>query len=737
MNKIVRKITCYITVMALVVAVYSIQVENKETKAADASPVTNLKVTNYCDWTGKYLIYFDAPAESSGYRVRIDDHTAPLKEISGPGGYITSQDLKYLSVGEHTLSVSNYINKDGVITESAKTTTSFTKGSRVGENCDIPQVYIKASNISNSYHDKADVSVTIVDQDGGSKGLGCTDNDGSHKDSAQVSAYADIVDAKCNIKIRGNSSAGQPKKPWNIKFSSKQGVLGMDKGKKWCLLANSMDKSLMRDMLSYNFGLENGVKYTSQSRYVDVYLNGVYKGNYQMCEPVEAKSGRVDVDAYNAESDDILLEYGTRNEQGVDHFTTDVFAQTFDVNDPEKGDDLTDEQVDAKIQRAKTHLNGFENVLKNNLSDINAIEQYIDVDSFVDHYIANELFKNVDIAFSSTRFYIQDGKLYAGPMWDLDLSSGNAKTSYYRDYYASGDSAKGFYCTRLTWYKELMKNNVFVERLKKRYYDLQYQIQSLYRTDSTEVNSINYLMNRYGGSFARNYTSEEQFGAGWSLRNDDGLSLAGEANWQTWQEPIEFLRSWLSRRNTWLSGEWGVNMDEAYARGKEAAESTKETETPEPTTEAPTQMPTIAPTVLPTEVPTVAPTKAPETKTPTAKPTETSTTDIKTAHSLPGYGKAKMKKPSKAKIKKAKRKSAKKIKVTLKRVKGVSGYEVAVYNKKKAKKPIIKKLMTKPKTTIRSSRFKNKKKLFVKARAFIRYAVYKKYGKWSKVKRVK
>lgn len=88
--------------------------------------------------------------------------------------------------------------------------------------------------------------------------------------------YKDITDGECNIKVRGNTTAGATKKPWNIKLSGKKSVLGMDKGKKWCLLANSFDKSLMRNSLVYDLGLQNGVTYSSQSRFVDVYINGTY-----------------------------------------------------------------------------------------------------------------------------------------------------------------------------------------------------------------------------------------------------------------------------------------------------------------------------------------------------------------------------------------------------------------------------------------------------------------------------
>lgn len=717
MKKIFKKIISTTLVMALVITGFGVQIisNTKKVKADTVEPVSSVKVVSYSKWTHKYLVYFNEASNSDEYRLYIDNHTVPLKRVSGSGAYFTDEDISNIDTGDHYLSVTNVRNINGRLQESERVSARFTKIAYLGAFTDIPQVYINAGTISNEYRAQADVKVTIVDQNGGSKGLGCVDNNGSHRDSGSVSKYADLIDSACNMKIRGNTTATQAKKAWNIKLSSKQSLLGMDKGKKWCLLANSMDKSLMRDTLSYNFGLENGVKYSSQSRYVDVYMNGSFYGNYQLCEPVEAKSGRVEVDAYEASNNDILLEYGTRNEEGVDHFSTGIYNQTFDVNDPEKGDDLSDIQVNVKINKARTFLNSFEAVLRDDVNNLEAIAQYIDVDSFINYYIANEYFKNVDFNFSSTRFYIKGDKLYAGPMWDLDLSSGNCKSSYYKSYYVNGDSTKGFYCRGIKWYDRLFKNEEFVERVKQRYYDLQYKIQSLYRTDSTEVNSIDYLLKRYGSSFERNYAGNSVFSAGWTLVNDDGYSLASEAHWQTWLEPIEFLRDWLSRRNDWISSQWGVDMDEAYAKGKAEAETT----TPEPTTTIPE---TSAPTTNPEES--------------TQKPEVTTKSKVE-----PATGKNAVKKPGKTKVKKAVKKSAKKIKITLKKVKGAKGYQIAVYKSKKNAKAnkyaIFYKMVKKAKATVKSKKIKKKKKLYIRARA---YRIEKKtriFGDWSKIKRVK
>lgn len=533
--------------------------------------LSNLQIKDYSQYTGKYLVYFSEPEESGGYNIYIDNKDKVIKKIEKSGDYLTANDLADYTVGTHTMYVSN-VGADG--SESAMVSRKFDITGKNGTNNEIPQVYIYTTqNISNDYHENADVSVSIVDRDGGTN--------------------KDVIDSGSNIKIRGNTTAAAPKKPWNIKLSSKQSVLGMDKGKKWCLLANSFDKSLMRNKLAYDLGLEIGVNYTSDNRYVEVYLNGKFQGNYLLTEPVEAKSGRVEIDAYGADNNDILLELGTRNEVGVDHFTTSVLRTTFDVNDPEKGDDLTDVQVDEKIARVKDFLDNFERALQGQNYD--EILKYMDEDTFINFYIVNELMKNVDFNFSSTRFYIQGDKIYAGPCWDFDLSSGNCKSSFYRDYYVDGVSYKGYYCQSMNWYRQLIKKQEFYNKLKERYKELQYKIQNIYKIDSDAGLSINNLINVYGNSFMRNYQSGDELGAGWSLTNDDGYSFAAESGWKTWQQPIEFLRDWLKNRNEWLCGQWGIDMESAYEESKPTTPIEPETPTePEKPTESEVDENTIA-----------------------------------------------------------------------------------------------------------------------------------------------
>ena len=673
--------------------------------------LSNLKIRDYYRYTGKYIVYFNEAYESAGYNFYIDNKDNKVKTVKGSGYYLSEKEIGNLSPGEHILYVAN---TDDTGKESAMVSAKFTIQGKAGANTDIAQIYIYTEgNISSSYHDNADVTVSVIDKNGGSS--------------------KDFVDSGCNIKIRGNTTAGAPKKPWNIKLSKKQSLLGMEKGKKWCLLANAFDKALIRNSLVHDFADEIGVPYSCDNRFVEVYLNGRFNGNYLITEAVEAKKERVDIDAYNAESNDILLELGTRNEPDVDHFTTDILRTTFDVNDPEKGDDLTDTQVDEKIERIKQYLNGFESALRN--QSYEEILEYMDEDSFVDFYIVNELFKNVDFNFSSTRFFIKDNKVYAGPCWDYDLSSGNCKSSFYTGYYIDGVSYKGYYCQSMNWYKQLLKNDIFYNKVKDRYKELQYKIQNIYKNDSETKISVKYLVDNYGTSFERNYRPENELGAGWFLTNDDGYSYAAESGWKTWQEPIEFLRDWMENRNIWLCEQWGIDMAKAYEESRPVVEppttpeaTTSEMTTPEPTT---SEMTTPEPTTseMTTPEPTTSETTTPKETSPEATTPEVTTpqatgeqnTQAPTTTKVSNIDNNKLTAPikvPKGKIKKAtKKKNAKKIKLTFKKLKNVTKYQVKISSSKKfIKKKTVTKLVKKTKVNLAVKKLRKSKKLYIKVR---------------------
>ncbi|MEG2118536.1 MAG: CotH kinase family protein, partial [Clostridia bacterium] len=312
--------------------------------------------------------------------------------------------------------------------------------------------------------------------------------------------FNSIKDTQAKIKVRGNSTASGCKKPYNIVFCEKVNPLGIGKGKKFNLLANLYDKTLMRNKLSYDFAISLGLSNTSHSEFVDVYINDEYLGNYLLCEDVGVGKSKVDIDINNNE---FLLEYEPW--QGYSNpfsFITPRFNIVFGLNDR---DMPTEEQENFLMK----FFENAENALIS--EDIFKIKEYFDIDSFVNFYIANELFKNVDFQTSSTRFYIKNNKLYAGPMWDLDLSSGNANVDYYKHYFIDGDSVPGFYCLGI-YSNALLECDEFHELVKSRYIEIQDKIINLTTDNALGKNVIDLILQRYEKSFIANYEV-----AGWSL----------------------------------------------------------------------------------------------------------------------------------------------------------------------------------------------------------------------------
>lgn len=360
-----------------------------------------------------------------------------------------------------------------------------------------------------------------------------------------------VGDDEAQIKLRGNSANMITEKlTYTIKFSQKENVLGSGAGKKYALVSNSHDKALIRNALAYDFGKLLGFEFTPEYDFVDVWVNDTYVGNYILVETIEIDDTRVDIDV---ESGDYLLEVEEkRTSSGTTYITTNRYGIRFAIDDM---DTVTSEQKAEVLSL----LDAIEGAIAS--GDIDTISEYVDIDSVIDFFIHEELFKNIDFAFSSSRYYIKDGKLYGGPIWDFDLSSGNIsnaddKNKRYNNYNkngeshgnGSGNSYECLWTTEFAWTKALMDCEEFRDRLIARYEELQPKIENLYRDNELGKNAIDALLDRYGFSFAKNYTPKAEGGAGWELR---GKYIGRYAD-ATFEENVEYLRNWLKKRNEWL-----------------------------------------------------------------------------------------------------------------------------------------------------------------------------------------
>lgn len=265
-------------------------------------------------------------------------------------------------------------------------------------------------------------------------------------------------------KGRGNSTWDMAKKPYRLKFSSKAPMLGMGTAKNWVLLANYSDKTLMRTSLAFDLGKKIGVDFTFDGRFVELVMNGKYAGAYYLTSQVEVNESRVNIPelkASNTSSAEItggyLLELDQRRDSEPRFETRNIIP--FTIKSPE---DITDDQLNY----IKTYIQDTEDaILSDNFSDPStSYEKYINVESFIDWYLIQELMSNEDARDFSSIFFYKDrgGKLGMGPLWDFDLAAGNNN-------YSDSKYPTGWWVKDGPWFSHLFKDPKFVAKVKAKW----------------------------------------------------------------------------------------------------------------------------------------------------------------------------------------------------------------------------------------------------------------------------
>lgn len=258
----------------------------------------------------------------------------------------------------------------------------------------------------------------------------------ANKENAVKGAQCTIIDDSGindttlkKIKGRGNSTWwDSKKKPFNINFDSKTSIGGIS-SKKFSLLANAKDGTLLRNRIMYDFADEVGSLYSSDSRSVDLYINGIYRGAYQITQKVEL--GKNSLVSLKDESDvltenfNFLIEVDIWNYAGDVYFESDRGIHVVCKSPDLEGYDGVDEMLNAQYNFIKGKYQQLEDALySGNMSDLEAI---CDVDSFARAYLLQEFSKNCDGGMTSCFFtYVAaDGKFIADPIWDCDSTLGN------------------------------------------------------------------------------------------------------------------------------------------------------------------------------------------------------------------------------------------------------------------------------------------------------------------------
>ena len=349
---------------------------------------------------------------------------------------------------------------------------------------------------------------------------------------------------KTNMKIkgRGNStwwictdaSAGAVvgKCPYQVKFGDKTSVLGMPEDKKWVLLAEKSDKSMIRNKIARYMGELSDLEYTPNAEYVELFINEDYQGTYLIGQKVEESSNRVDIG-----DDGYLIEIDTDANNRIDSddiiFKPTIWSSihtdgVFNIKDPDI-DYGSDE-----FHLIENYINEFESVLYSNNfnSPGSGYESYIDVDSLIDWFLINEIAKTVDARWYSSIYfsYIPGEKIKMGPIWDFDLSYGNLN-------YSDAQYTSEFYIKQNNWIDKLYQDEVFVEKVKIRY--------SYYHSKLDDIkNKID--------EFAK-YIDKSQ------KANFERWDILGVYVWPnpvydlTYEEEVERLKNWIEERMNWLN----------------------------------------------------------------------------------------------------------------------------------------------------------------------------------------
>ena len=307
------------------------------------------------------------------------------------------------------------------------------------------------------------VATIYIDTESGS--LDAIHADKDHKESGTALIYDKNGEVEYDglldyIKGRGNTTWTADKKPYNIKLEDKENLFDLGKSKKWCLLANRSDGTMIRNQLSFDFAEQLGVPYTSGTEQFNFYINGEYQGLYLITEKVEIDDNRIEIYDLESETEDVndadletyplggaqksmiwntikyanipnnpenitggyLLELEKlyRYPQEASGFVTKI-GQAVVVKEPE----FASKQ---QVQYISAYYSEFEDALYSP-TGYNGLgkhySEYIDVESLAQMYILDEFTMNFD-GCSSSFFLSKDigGKLVCGPLWDFDLAFG-------------------------------------------------------------------------------------------------------------------------------------------------------------------------------------------------------------------------------------------------------------------------------------------------------------------------
>lgn len=355
-----------------------------------------------------------------------------------------------------------------------------------------------------------------------------------------------LTDAPLTIKGRGNSSwFNAPKKSYTLKFEYKQDFLGLGKHKSFALIANYFDKTLLRNVSAYSLAKKVFTKmsWAPSAKTVHLFIDGVYQGLYSAVESVKIAKNRVNIPDI---SDFVPIQETTQDMTAFDKYgfileVNDRLDEDFNfrsnkgvpfsLKEPD-GSDLN-EVICNKIEEKTNQIEA--EVYAGNFSNI-------DLYSFADWWIVEELAKNTDSQFySSCYMYFDpsDKKFHMGPVWDFDLGFGNNMVDVNTEGFQA-DAAKA----GANWILELRKSEEFKNIVKERWNECKPLIESYFSGEYEE--NLSNIKEDVDFNFIR-----------WPI--------LGKSVWKApidceerkdYDSEVEYFKTWKDNRINWLSSQF-------------------------------------------------------------------------------------------------------------------------------------------------------------------------------------
>lgn len=312
-----------------------------------------------------------------------------------------------------------------------------------------------------------------------------------------------------NIKGRGNHYKQSLKNAYNLKLSQKSAMLGLPAGKRWVLLPNAYDKTMIRSSVAFDIAERLfDFEWTPHYKPIELILNGQYAGSYTLVEQIRVAEGRVSAGQ--------ILSLEEEGEE--DAFRAAKSGLNFAMRDPETG------AAGTMLLRSQRIIDDMENDL---LADKTGYQKHVDLSNFASWFLFNELVKNEEAMTSNGYLTLsEEGVLTPGPIWDMSKTMGG-------EY---GDGYKNSILTDSPWFSHLLKNDEFKSLVKK-------QLAELTGKDSEIEKIVRSCAESVRLSVAGNEMVWHTLGA-----HDETI----ESVTPLYDEEVERLIQWLQNRLAWM-----------------------------------------------------------------------------------------------------------------------------------------------------------------------------------------